>query len=65
VIFVGEMNPYGGDPKFALYPMPPGSAGAGWLGFSDWSTASIFVTFDTTSASDTGTARELPPGRWS
>lgn len=26
-ILVGEANPYGGDPYFALYPSPPGCAG--------------------------------------
>lgn len=26
-ILVGEANPYGGDPAFALYPSPEGSAG--------------------------------------
>ena len=28
VILVGEDNPYGDDPRFALYPHPDGSAGA-------------------------------------
>jgi hypothetical protein len=27
VILVGELNPYGSDPKYALYPQPPNSAG--------------------------------------
>jgi hypothetical protein len=27
VLFVGEANPYGGDPEFALWPSPPGCAG--------------------------------------
>jgi len=26
-LLVGEANPYGGDPEFALYPSPPGCAG--------------------------------------
>lgn len=26
-LLVGEANPYGGDPEFALYPDPPGCAG--------------------------------------
>jgi hypothetical protein len=26
-LLVGESNPYGGDPAFALYPSPPGCAG--------------------------------------
>lgn len=26
-LLVGEANPYGGDPSFALYPDPPGCAG--------------------------------------
>ncbi len=28
VLLVGEANPYGADPRFALYPEPCGSAGA-------------------------------------
>lgn len=27
VLFVGELNPYGTDPRYALYDDPPGSAG--------------------------------------
>lgn len=27
IVLVGEANPYGGDPKFALYPAPERSAG--------------------------------------
>lgn len=27
VLLVGEINPYGSDPRFALYPSPVGSAG--------------------------------------
>lgn len=26
-ILVGEANPYGGDPRYALYPLPENSAG--------------------------------------
>lgn len=26
-ILVGETNPYGGNPDYALYPDPPGSGG--------------------------------------
>lgn len=26
-LLVGEANPYGGDPEFALYPSPPGCSG--------------------------------------
>jgi hypothetical protein len=26
-LLVGELNPYGADPDFALYPSPPGCAG--------------------------------------
>lgn len=26
-VLVGEANPYGGDPEFALYPSPPGCSG--------------------------------------
>ncbi len=28
VLLIGESNPYGSDPRFALYPEPPGCAGA-------------------------------------
>lgn len=28
IMFVGESNPYGGDPFFALYPLPARAAGA-------------------------------------
>ena len=28
VLLVGESNPYGADPRLALYPEPPGCAGA-------------------------------------
>ena len=27
VVLVGEQNPYGPDPEFALYPAPEGSSG--------------------------------------
>lgn len=26
-LLVGEINPYGADPRYALYPLPPSSAG--------------------------------------
>jgi hypothetical protein len=26
-LFIGELNPYGADPEFALYPSPPGCSG--------------------------------------
>lgn len=26
-VLVGELNPYGADPKFALYPLPKGASG--------------------------------------
>lgn len=28
VVLVGEHNPFGADPRYALYPLPDGSAGA-------------------------------------
>lgn len=38
VVLVGESNPYGADPRFALYPLPPNASGgrlARILGLSD------------------------------
>lgn len=29
IVLVGELNPYGADPQFALYPTPRHAAGAG------------------------------------
>ena len=46
VLLVGESNPYGADPRFALYPEPPGCAGARLCEILGMSKREYLLTFD-------------------
>ena len=46
VLLVGESNPYGTDPRFALYPEPPGCAGARLCAILGMTDREYLRTFD-------------------
>ena len=46
VLLVGESNPYGADPRFALYPEPPGCAGARLCAILGMTDREYLRTFD-------------------
>lgn len=46
VLLVGESNPYGADPYFALYPEPPGCAGARLCAILGMTDREYLHTFD-------------------
>ena len=46
VLLVGESNPYGADPRFALYPEPPGCAGARLCAILGMTDREYLTTFD-------------------
>lgn len=46
VLLVGESNPYGSDPRFALYPAPPGCAGARLCAILGLTDGEYLRTFD-------------------
>ena len=57
VLLVGESNPYGADPRLALYPSPPGCAGARLCGILLMTGREYLQTFDRTNL--------LEGSRWS
>ena len=57
VLLVGESNPYGADPRFALYPEPPGCAGARLCAILGMTDREYLRTFDRVNL--------LGNGRWS
>ena len=46
VLLVGEYNPYGGDPRMALYPAPGGSSGQRLAAILGYARADYLRTFD-------------------